>query len=242
MTVYPASNEVANLFHAHVGDPSAKTDPKWDSPSGVVYSWRWGLGRSKAAFYGTIVRKRPTFVAWSLLPAILRLVGDPRTADELFDFGVISSEAYRIAQALDGATDPLGTADIRKQAGFPTGKEHSSAYHKGLAELEHRLVVTSEFKQSDEDGTKHHGLIFVRYPEQVKAAEAMTREDAVDTFLAEYLPAARYAVPSVLARHMRVPEIEIAGGLERLCEKGVVGTVQPPGMKSSAYTLVEPNP
>jgi hypothetical protein len=49
-TLYPTSPEIPNLFHAYVGDPDAKTDSKWDSPSGRVYSWRWELARLEAAF------------------------------------------------------------------------------------------------------------------------------------------------------------------------------------------------
>ena len=42
-TLFPASPEIPNLFHAYVGDPSAETSSQWDSPSGHVYgSYRTG--------------------------------------------------------------------------------------------------------------------------------------------------------------------------------------------------------
>ena len=41
---------------------------EWDSPAGEVYVWRWALGRKEVAFYSAIVRKRPTWVSWTLLP------------------------------------------------------------------------------------------------------------------------------------------------------------------------------
>src|SRR5689334_619745 len=63
-TVFPASPEVPNLYHAYVGDANRPTDAKWDSPSGHVYTWRWEIGGKGAAFYGIVVRKRPTFVSW----------------------------------------------------------------------------------------------------------------------------------------------------------------------------------
>lgn len=221
-TVFPASPEVANLYQAHVGDPSAKTDSKHDGASGQVYTWRWALGRRQKALYGAVVRKRPTFVAWPLLPAILRLVGELRAPDELFDIGVISNDAYRIASVLDGESEPLSTSAIRQKAGFPTGKESSQAYHNGLAELESRLVVTSEFSPSDELGIKHHALMFQRHRGAVDAAHAMTLEHGVDTLLRAYLPAARYLLPPVFSRHVRVPESEVVAGLLRLQETGYV--------------------
>jgi hypothetical protein len=234
-TVYPASTEIADLFHAHVGDPDAKTDSKHDSPSGEVYAWRWHLGRRHAAFYGTVVRKRPTFVAWPLLPAVLRLVADLRTPDELYDFGVISGDAYRIAQVLDEAPEPLGTGDIRRQAGFPTGRDQSNAYHKGLAELENRLLVTSEFPAGDAEGNKHHGLIFTRRGDDVLAAEGMTREEAMLILLRAYLPSARYVVPRVVARDLRLSETELLAVMAELESEGEVMPVEAPGMKDGVW-------
>src|SRR5947209_6667615 len=65
-TLYPASPEFPNLFHAFMGDPDAKTDSGHDSPSGQVYAWRWALGRQGTAFYSVLVRGRPTWVSWAL--------------------------------------------------------------------------------------------------------------------------------------------------------------------------------
>ena len=50
VTLYPVSSEIPDLYHAYTGNPEAKTDPNWDSPSGEVYTWRWTLGRADAAF------------------------------------------------------------------------------------------------------------------------------------------------------------------------------------------------
>src|SRR5689334_16141288 len=66
-TLYPASPEFPNLFSAYMGSPDAKTDSGWDTPSGEVYTWRWTLGRSSAAFYTALIRRRPTWIRWSLL-------------------------------------------------------------------------------------------------------------------------------------------------------------------------------
>jgi hypothetical protein len=53
VTLFPASPEIPNVFHAYVGDPHARPESEWDSPAGQVYGWRWELGRSQAAFYST---------------------------------------------------------------------------------------------------------------------------------------------------------------------------------------------
>src|ERR1051326_7129804 len=60
VTLFHASDEFPNLYHAYMGDPDAKTEAKYDSPSGEVYCWRWTLGKQRAAFYSTLVRRKPT--------------------------------------------------------------------------------------------------------------------------------------------------------------------------------------
>ena len=145
VTLYPVTPETPNLYHAYVGDPERPTDSKWDSPSGQVYTWRWVLGRQAVACYTVVVRKRPTWIAWDLLPATLRLLSDPRMPDELLHLGIISPEAHRVARALEEAERPLSTSELREAAGFPTGKEQRAAYQKALAELDARLLLTRVF-------------------------------------------------------------------------------------------------
>jgi len=230
VTLYPASPELPNLYHAYVGDAQAQTDSEWDSPSGQVYSWRWVLGRQEAGFYTAIVCNRPTWVSWALLPAIIRLRGELRAIDELFDTGILSSDAYRVAQALESAGGALSTGDLRREAGFPVGKEQRAAYLKAVAELDTRLLVAKVFSEADEE--MRHTLVTARYPAYVAAAERMTRAEALQQFLLAYLPAAVYAVPAVLARHLKLAEPELREGLD-----GLVGAtaVTLPGYKGACY-------
>jgi hypothetical protein len=236
-TLFPASPEIPNLFHAYVGDPSAQTSSQWDSPSGHVYGWRWALGRREAAFYSVLVRGRPTWISWVLFPAILRLCGELRTPDELYDAGQLSSAAYRVAQALDAAGGVLSTGDLRRQASFPTGKPQRAAYLKAVDELDNRLLLAKVFAPDDDD--MRHALVRARYPEHVATAEQMARVDALDAFLTTYLPAAVYAVPTVLAKHLNLPEAELRAGLDRLAEAGQATTLTLPDQKGLCYLWEE---
>lgn len=230
VTLYPASPEIPNLYHAFVGDPHAQTDSEWDSPSGQVYSWRWVLGRQEAGFYTAIVCNRPTWVNWELLPAIIRLRGELRAIDELFDMGILSSDAYRVAQALESAGGALSTGELRQEAGFPAGKEQRAAYLKAVAELDIRLLVAKVFSEADEE--MRHILVTTRYPAHVAAAEGMAHEEALRQFLLAYLPGAVYAVPAVLARHLKLTEPELRDGLDGLAEATAVTL---PGHKGACY-------
>ncbi len=236
-TLYPVSPELPNLFHAYVGDPDRGTDSGWDTPSGEVYAWRWALGRQEAAFYTAIVRGRPTWVYWDLLPAVIRLCGELRMPDELYDVGAISGDAYRVAQALEESGGVLGTGELRKRAGFPTGKEQRAAYLRAVHELDTRLLLAKVFDENDED--MRHALVRERYPRHVAAAEALTREEALDLLLAAYLPHAVYAAPTPLAKVLKIPEAELRAGLERAVAGGTAVAVTLPGNKGLCYVWRE---
>jgi hypothetical protein len=217
-TLYPVSSEIPNLYHAYMGDPTAATDSGHDSPSGHVYTWRWELGGRKAAFYTSIVRKRPTWISWNLLPPILRLFAERRTPDELYDFGVISKDAYRLVQALDRSYSPLTTAELRQEAEFPTGREHRAAYLKAVEELETRILLAKVFIGDDLE--MGHALVSNLYRKESEAAERLLFEEALNRFLITYLAHAVYASPFVLARHLKLPEDRLLPALEYLVRGG----------------------
>ena len=213
-TLYPVSPEIPNLFSAYVGDPDAKTDSGWDTPSGEVYGWRWTLGRQATAFYTALIRRRPTWIRWSLLPALLRLYGTLRPPDELYEAGQLSADAYRIAQTLEAAAGALSTGELREQAGFLRGASSRAAYLKAVEELETQLLLAKVFLS--EGDTMHHTLVRKQYPDQVAAAERMTLDEALDQFLQVYLPQAIYANPPILAKDLKLPKATLHTALERL--------------------------
>ena len=201
------------------------------------------LASREVACYTIVVKKRPTWITWDLLPAVLRLLSDPRMPDELMHLGVITPEAYRIAQTLEEAGRPLSTSDLRAAARFPTGKEQRAAYQKALAELDARLLLTRVFspdaraasdpapadgEESSESGESGesgevgmgHTLFSVSYRAQVDAAERLTREQALDQLLTRYLPGAVWAATKPLARALAIPQPELDAALTRLEEQG----------------------
>ena len=144
-TLYPASSEIPNLFSRLHGRSRRCHRLRARQPIREVYGWRWALGGRDAAFYSALVRGRPTWVSWTLFPAVLRLCGEHRSPDELYDAGEISADAHRIARALAMAGGVLSTADLRRQAGFPTGKPQRAAYLKAVQELDARLLLAKVF-------------------------------------------------------------------------------------------------
>ncbi len=211
-TLFPASPEVANLLHAYTGTTTTKVTADWDSESGHVYGWE-------------------------LLPAVLRLRGELRALDELYDDGELSTAAYRIAQALETAGGVLSTGDLRKQAGFPTGKPQRAAYLRAIAELENHLLLAKVFSQDEED--MYHALVNLRYPQHVAVASRLERGEALEQFLLIYLRCAVYAVPHVLAKHLGLDGEELCGGLDHLVETGRVTPLRLPTQKMPCYLWKE---
>jgi hypothetical protein len=237
VTLFPVSPEVPNFYHAYMGDPDAPTDSRHDSPSGDVYTWRWTLGRREAGFYTAIVRNRPTWVQWDLAAAALRLRGDLRPIEAIYQAGDISDNALRIAHVLEAAGGTLRTGELRKEAGFPTGKAERAAYLKAVDELDTRLLLAKVFSASDDD--MGHALVKVRYPEHVATAEKLSMMEALEQFLLRYLPNAVYAVPGVLARHIGVAEPILRQGIQRIERTGRAVEVAIEGHPTPCYAWAE---
>lgn len=235
VTLYPASPEVPNLFHSYMGDPDARTDSGHDSPSGQVYGWRWSLGKTNAAFYSAIVRDRPTWVSWDLLPAMLRLKGEIRLPEALYESGEISGDALRVANALAEADGVLSTGELRARAGFPTGKLQRAAYLRAVQELDTRLLLAKVFGKDQGDYDMRHGLVAMLYPEHVRVAAELSLEEAAVRVMRVYLSGAAYAVPAVLARHLKVTEQVLREGLDHLCDEAHAHRMEIQGIKNPVY-------
>jgi hypothetical protein len=217
-TLYAASPEIPSLYQAHMSDPKPPTFASWDSPSGHVYTWRWALGNAHAAFYGAVVAKKPTWVAFDLLPALLGGLADRRTPRELFEAGELSSDALRVAEAFVGSGGILATAELRDRAGFPKGKENRAAYLKAVEELDARLMLAKRFTGEGEDAMGH-AWVRDHYAREWEAGAALDPTDALATVLDRVLVHAATLDPKVLARHLRVPPARMDAAFHLLADR-----------------------
>ena len=147
--------------------------------------------------------------------------------------GHLSADALRLSAALAAAGGVLSTAELRRAAGFPTGKAHRAAYLKAVAELDARLLLAKVFSADDLDMS--HALVATRYPEHVAAARQLSRETALEQFLRAYLPHAGYAAPTPLARHLKLAEPDLVAALDRLAQAGVLAAFDLPVRGGRGY-------
>lgn len=215
-TLYAASPEFPSLMLAHVGKESYVADAKWDSPSGFVYGWRWELGRPAAAFYTSIVAKKPTWVSWSLLPIVLAALMTRRDPEELYEAGELTRDGLRVYQALRAAPGLMSTGDLRASAGFPKGKESRAAYLKAVEELESHLLLAKVFACDGSGDEMCHSAIADRYPEVVESALSLSREHAIRSLLSNQLDHSAFVDPATFSRHLRLPAALVEGSLTEL--------------------------
>ncbi|GCE31941.1 hypothetical protein KDA_74250 [Dictyobacter alpinus] len=214
VTLYPASPEFPNLFSAYVGDPTTKTDSGWDTPSGEIYTWRWTLGSQEVAFYSALIRRRLTWISWSLFPVMLRLCGELRSPHELYHSGKLSASAHRIIEVLEEVEEPLSTRELRERAGFPRGTASRHLYLKAVEELESQMLLAKVFP--DDEHTMYHTLVSQRYAEHAAAAKRLTQQEALHTFLLCYLSHAVSIDPARLAKDLKLPPADLNAALTNL--------------------------
>ena len=235
-TLFPVSPEFADLYAAFVG-PGIPTDSGHSTPSGEVYGWRWELGRREVAFYGTVVRGKPTWVAWDLLPALLRLLGDTRPLEDQIAAGLLSDDARRVAEALAGNGGSLTTGDLRRLAGFETGRERRAAYLRAIAELDRRLLVGRGFGPPDDpnDHDMRQVLVAARHPDAIAAADTLDADTALRQLLTRYLQAAAFIRPAVFARHLRLDGTDVDRTLDTMEAEGHVDRVLLEGERHDVF-------
>ena len=221
--LYKASDEFPDLFHAHTSDPTQVPDASWDSISGEIYTWRWKIGGTDGAFYAALVAKKPTWVAWKLLPDVLTAFMDRRTPDELFDLGLLSADGHKIAAVLEEAGGVLSTKDLRKEAGFPTGKENRKSFLKAVEELESFLWLAKKTSEGVDDMS--HAYIPTFYKAQSEQAYNSDPADGLKAVLGAYIEVAKFVRPLPFAKAFRIKAeaVESAAtslGLSQLEESG----------------------
>jgi hypothetical protein len=215
-TLFGASTEFPSLYQAHMGESSPPSFATWDSPSGYVYTWRWNLGKSDTAFYGSIVARKPTWVAYRLLAPLLGALMERRSVEELYEAGELSADALRVAKALEAAEEALVTKDLRDAAGFTKGKENRSAYLKAVEELENRLILCKRFTEGEGDEGMRHALVRKEYPEVMASGLALEPTSALTELLRPVLANAVYLDPKVVVRHLRISPDLVDRALEGL--------------------------
>ncbi|MDP9266533.1 MAG: winged helix DNA-binding domain-containing protein [Chloroflexota bacterium] len=195
-----------------------------------AWMWRWKdeLAEGKRLFYGKLLVRKPTFVSMKILPAFYATFGRAGEIDDHLDdvrAGRISDIGKRVIEHLaqHGETQ---TKRMRAQLGI-VSDEGRREYAKAMEEVQRLMYVTMvrAVGEGREDYNYTYDLFVRRYPEAVRAAEAISSAEAGDALLARLVELAG-AVTAVQTQRLfewddermkrAIARSETAGALRRV--------------------------
>ena len=154
--------------------------------------WRWKdeLPAQGLAFYGKLLRKRPTLISLELLRYFYAL---SENYGDLYDYlleyedGKLSEEARRVYEALlEHGAQP--TSHLRRQAGL-AGKANAVRFDRAILELQLGFKI-AKTGISDANAWRYcyvYDLLLRRWPELPSRAAAIGTTEAMRTVLLAYL-------------------------------------------------------
>lgn len=158
-----------------------------------MWSWAWQwkdeLATARRLHYGKVIRRKPSYVSLTMLPAFYALsgnVGEPDDHLQAYREGRLSAQAKTLYESIltDG---PVSTWTLRRR--FVPRGESGSRFHRALDDLQGRFLIA---KVAEEEEWRN-GFIWDAFhrwmPGVVKSAGTLTGEAAA---------------AAVLDRHVRI--------------------------------------
>lgn len=152
-------------------------------------AWRWKdeLATRRRAYYGKVIRRKPSYISLSLLPAFYALsgnLGEPDDHLQAYHEGRLSHQARTIYERIL-AEGPASTWTLRRA--FVARGERGGRFHRALDELGERFLIA---KVGEEDEWRY-GFVWDAFhrwmPDAVAAAADLSAEAAAGRVLAGYL-------------------------------------------------------
>ncbi len=153
------------------------------------WAWQWkdDLASSRRAYYGKVIRRKPSYISQPMLPAFYALsgnVGEPDDHLQAYREGRLSLLSKLLYEQIL-ASGPLSTWTLRRQ--FVPRGESGSRFHGALDDLQERFLVA---KVGEEEEWRN-GFIWDAFhrwmPDVVKAAAKLTSERAALQVLTRYI-------------------------------------------------------
>lgn len=153
------------------------------------WAWQWKdeLATARRAYYGKVIRRKPSYVSLTTLPAFYALsgnVGEPDDYLQAYHEGRLSLLAKTLYEQIL-ASGPVSTWALRRQ--FVPRGESGSRFHRALDDLQQRLLVA---KVGEEEEWRN-GFIWDAFhrwmPDVVKSAGRLTAEEAAACVLTRYI-------------------------------------------------------
>jgi hypothetical protein len=199
------------------------------------WEWKDVLQAKKLAYTGRIIRHKATLISMDLLPACLSLYlhsGGYLIYEEEYYWGKLSELANRIAHHLD-SNGPTPVDQLRK-ALMPSGKEHTRRFHAALFELQTKFKTVSVGLVDRGWGVRILGLFINWVPPKIEqAAERMTKEQAFEMIIEQFLKTAGAAPEWMLPRVFGWSPEDASPAIENLLKAGRIESGRIRGKKET---------
>jgi len=156
-----------------------------------MWSWAWQwkdeLATARRLHYGKVIRRKPSYISLTMLPAFYALsdnVGEPDDHLQAYREGRLSLMARTLYEQIL-AEGPVSTWTLRRR--FVRRGESGARFHRALDDLQARFLVA---KVAEEEEWRN-GFIWDAFhrwmPDVVRAAGKLTAEAAAARVLEQYL-------------------------------------------------------
>lgn len=205
-------------------DPVFPQHSHHDPEVALAWNLKDQLPQAGTVFYGKLLRGKPTFVSWSLFPAIHRLFGprtDHRTA---FRAGLLSPAANAILAALHRHR-PQETLALKLATNLARPTQRRT-FDAAIAELQQTLHICMVEVRYD-PFTYVWDLVAQRQAAGVRGARRLGEDEAAVSVLRRYLAAVIAATPNDVAM--------VVGGRARA--ERALATLAAEGMVETGATI-----
>jgi hypothetical protein len=154
-----------------------------------TWAWRWKdeLATARRLHYGKVIRRKPSYISLTMLPAFYALsgnVGEPDDHEQAYREGRLSALARALYEAIL-AGGPVSTWALRRR--FVGRGESGARFHRALDDLQARFLVA---KVAEEEQWRN-GFIWDAFhrwmPDVVKAASRLSSDAAAAAVLDRYI-------------------------------------------------------
>jgi len=156
-----------------------------------MWSWAWQwkdeLATARRLHYGKVIRRKPSYISLTMLPAFYALsgnVGEPDDHEQAYREGRLSALARALYEAIL-ADGPVSTWTLRRR--FVPRGESGARFHRALDDLQARFLVAKVAEEAE----WRNGFIWDAFhrwmPAVVEAAATLTSEAAAGAVLDRYV-------------------------------------------------------
>lgn len=175
----------------------------WDEAIERVWTWKDDLPARRTAWLGRLFGDQVVLLHHRLLAPFLEWRGRPE-AEELYQEGLLTREAFRVWSALQKASEPLGRAPLRRASGLASS-EDAGRFDRACRDLESRLLLTRAGRAPVASGwdSNSYALVERWFPEEWRDSHHWSASSAEETVRKALQSAAPEATDRQLGRWMR---------------------------------------